>query len=63
MRRRMPAQPDLFATRRPEIKLSTVQHGKALQLLQALLKEALSVTVAASGSGKKQGAGDEQDHA
>jgi len=63
MRRRMPAQPDLFASTRPRIELSTVQHRKALQLLGALLREALSATVAANGSSTKQGAGDEQDYA
>jgi hypothetical protein len=59
----MPVQPDLFTSTRPGIELSTVQHGTALQLLQALLREALSATFAANGSGKTQGAGDEQDHA
>ncbi len=40
--RRMPVQPDLFASRQPPIRLPSVQHGNALQLLQALRREVLT---------------------
>jgi hypothetical protein len=63
MRRRMPAQPDLFESTRPPIELSILQRRKALQLLQALLREALSAMATGSRSGKEQEAGDDQDHA
>ena len=53
MRRRMPAQPDLFESTQPPIELSIFQRTKALQLLQTLLREALSTMVTGSSGGKE----------
>jgi hypothetical protein len=63
MRRRMPAQPDLFESAQAPIELSILQRTKALQLLQTLLREALSTMSTGSRGGKEQEAGDDQDHA
>jgi hypothetical protein len=63
MRRRIPAQPDLFESALAPIELSILQRTKALQLLQTLLREALSTMATESSGSKEQEAGDDQDYA
>lgn len=62
MRRWMLPEPNLFKT--PVLnELPLPQRAAALDLLKALLTEAMSVAEAGRGEMRNQEAGDDQDHA
>ncbi len=62
MRRWMPPEPNLFKT--PMLnELPPPQRTAALDLLKALLTEAMSVAEAGRGEMRDQEASDDQDHA
>jgi hypothetical protein len=63
MRRWKPPQPNLFEPTPPCGDLPLPQRVKALELLKALLREAMLDPVVEIDVTAREGAGDDQDHA
>ena len=63
MRRWKPPQPDLFEPPPPCDDVPLPQRVKALELLKALLREAMVDPVAEIDIPAREGGGDDEDHA
>jgi hypothetical protein len=63
MRRWKPPQPNLFEPRPPDDDVPLPQRVKALELLKALLREAMLNPVAEIDVPAREGGGDDEDHA